>query len=195
MSARSDQDFELELRALPGVVSMSVRRDDDGHATSVTIHDAGAALEVTRARAREILGLYYPRAELVVEAMNLAVATPRPARVALERADYLDAEATSEVSLLWGGQRGVGRANSGPVIGGAQATLAALRDAGCAVPFDVWSANAVAVASHWPVVVILRAHESRRELIGIASAPHEIWSAARATMNALNRYLEGRNAA
>ena len=48
-------------------------------------------------------------------------------RVALIRADYDTTDGFCEVQLSVDGRTGIGRAGSGPLIGGAEATLAALR--------------------------------------------------------------------
>lgn len=106
----------------------------------------------------------------------------------------LPGDAGAEVRLQWAGATGVGRAGSGPLIDGAQATLEALRDLGLEVPYTLMSATAVPLSNSWPIVVVLRSIASRAERMGIAHTPQEVWSAACATIDALNRYLESQTA-
>ena len=191
MNSRSDEDFELELRSIPGVVSIAVARNDAGATSRVTLHDAGTQHGRTETLARQIMSFYYPKADLVVESIALAgEQSHRPARVIIERADAQSGDVGAEVRLNFEGASGVGRAGSGPLIGGAQATLAALRDLGLEVPYTLMSATAVPLSNSWPIIVVLRSVASRAQLMGIAHAPDEVWSAARATLDALNRYLE-----
>ncbi|MDE3044170.1 MAG: hypothetical protein KGJ10_05025 [Acidobacteriota bacterium] len=193
MNSRSDEDFELELRSIPSVVAVSVERDELGAANVVTLHDAGTQLARTETLARQVLSFYYPQAKLIIEPIALsAQMNHRPPRVIIERADVTPGDAGAEVRLTCNGATGTGRAGSGPLIGGAQATLDALRDLGMEVPYSLMSASAVPLSNSWPVIVVLRSNVSRAELMGIAHAPDEIWSAARATLNALNRYLDSR---
>ncbi len=195
MNSRSDEDFELELRSIPGVIAVSVARDDAGVASSVTLHDAGTQHGRTETLARQILSFYYPRAALLVEPIALlSEKSHRSVRVVIERADVLKGDAGAEVRLQWAGETGVGQAGSGPLIGGAQATLEALRDLGLEVPYTLMSATAVPLSNSWPIIVVLRSIASRAELMGIAHGPDEVWSAARATLDALNRYLESQTA-
>lgn len=191
MNSRSDEDFELELRSIPGVVAVSVERDGAGVAFAVTLHDAGTQHQRTETLAKQVLSFYYPQAKLKVEPISLAAEkSHRPPRVIIERADLLEGDADAEVRLAWAGASGLGRAGSGPLIGGAQATLDALRDLGLDVPFSLMSATAIPLSNSWPVVVVLRSAQSKAELMGIAHAPDQVWSAARATLDALNRFLE-----
>jgi len=191
VNSRSDEDFELELRSIPGVVGISVERDGAGVAFAVTLHDAGTQHQRTEVLGRQILNFYYPQAKLMVEPISLvSQKSQRPPRIIIERADQFEGDAGAEVRLAWSGARGLGRAGSGPLIGGAQATIEALRDLGLEVPFMLMSATAIPLSNSWPVVVVLRSAQSRAELMGIAHAPDQVWSAARATLDALNRYLE-----
>ena len=56
------------------------------------------------------------------------------ARITLAVAEFNEHDGISEVHLSFGGRTGVGRAGSGPLIGGAEATLGALRDLGKSSP-------------------------------------------------------------
>jgi hypothetical protein len=95
----------------------------------------------------------------------------------------------SEVHLSYEGQLGTGLSVSGPLIGGAEATLAALRDLGYEIPCYLMAVNNVHTSTGWPVIVTFRSLADGSERIGIAQAEGELESAAKATLDALNRYL------
>ena len=114
MNSRSDEDFELELRSIPGVVAVAVERDDAGLAFSVTLHDAGTQHQRTETLAKQILSFYYPQAKLKVEPLALvSEQSHRPPRVIIERADALE-DGGAEVRLTWTGPWSL----IGDVVGG-----------------------------------------------------------------------------
>ncbi|MDE3139771.1 MAG: hypothetical protein KGL05_08050, partial [Acidobacteriota bacterium] len=90
MISPTEEDFELELRALPGVVNVGFRYGEKGDvdAVSLIVHseDAGPV----RVVAKQIVSLYYPDATVSVEEMKPVAAPARTAggegeRVALVR--------------------------------------------------------------------------------------------------------------
>ena len=194
MISPTEEDFELELRALPGVVNVGFRYGDRGdvEAVSLVVHsdDAGPV----RVVAKQIVSLYYPDATVSVEEMK-PVAAPKRAgtgdgeRVALVRAEFNSHEGFCEVHLNVNGRVGVGRSENGPLIGGAEATLDALRQLDFDVPFYLVGSVNVATVRGWPVIVTLRPRANEADRYGIAQAETELVSAAKATLNALNRYL------
>ena len=98
-------------------------------------------------------------------------------------------EGVSEVELSFAGRVGIGRSGSGALIGGAEATLTALREIGYEVPFFLVAVNSIATVRGWPVIVTLRSLSDEGDRIGIAQSNGDLESAARATLDALNRYL------
>ena len=194
MISPTEEDFELELRALPGVVNVGFRYGDKGdvEAVSLVVHsdDAGPV----RVVAKQIVSLYYPDATVSVEEMKPVAAPKRSGtgdgeRVALVRAEFNSHEGYCEVHLNVNGRVGVGRSENGPLIGGAEATLDALRQLDLDVPFYLVGSVNVATVRGWPVIVTLRPRANEADRYGIAQAETELVSAAKATLNALNRYL------
>jgi hypothetical protein len=99
------------------------------------------------------------------------------------------------VRLSFNGRLGVGRAGSGPLIGGAEATLAALRDLGYDIPYSLMTVTNVTNGRDWPVIVTLRSHSNDDDRFGIARNDDDLIGAVKATLNSLNRFvstLEGR---
>ncbi len=191
MATRTEEDFELELRSLPGVVNVGLTHRDNGDVDVVTLAVNGQDPASTRSVATQIASLYFPQAAIVVEDVGsaLGAAINDRSRVALVRADY-DVEAGfCEVQLSMEGKVGVGRARSGPLIGGAEATLAALRDLGYDIPFSLLWVTPVTNGKDWPVVVTLRSLSSDADRFGIARSDDDMVAAARATLDSLNRFL------
>jgi hypothetical protein len=130
-----------------------------------------------------------------------AVATAGGARVSLLGATFDAARGTSEVSLALGSTRGTGRATAGPLAGGAQATLNALRALSVDVPFYLVSAERAHAVPGEPVVVVLSPRRTGAEAtdgegggwpverLGVANGTEDVEAASRATLGALNRHL------
>lgn len=189
--SRTDEDFELELRTLPGVVNVGMSRRDSGEVGEVKLLVSGSDATATRTVANQIASLYYPDAVVSVDrAVTESSASFRDNnRVALVRADYDTSEGTCEVQLAFNGRMGVGRAVSGPLIGGAEATLAALRDLGYDIPFSLMTVTSVTNGKDWPVVVTLRSLSNDADRFGIARSDDDMVSAVKATLDSLNRFL------
>ncbi len=195
MISPTEEDFELELRALPGVVNVGFRYGEKGdvEAVSLVVHsnDTGPV----RVVAKQIVSLYYPNATVSVEEMKPDPAAARSGakgdggRVVLVRAEFNSHEGFCEVHLNVNGRLGVGRSQNGPLIGGAEATLDALRQLDFDIPFYLVGSVNVATVRGWPVIVTLRPRANEADRHGIAQAETELVSSAKATLNALNRYL------
>jgi NADH dehydrogenase/NADH:ubiquinone oxidoreductase subunit G len=173
VSSTIEEDFELELRSLPGVVSVGIAHRDDGDVASVVLTTRNHDPETVRESAVQVSSLYFPDAVVILEEASEA----RPdrggvaaaARIVLDAADFNELDGVSEVHLTFGGRVGVGRAGSGPLIGGAEATLSALRDLGDVIPFYLMGVTKVNTV--------------------IALAGDDLLAASKATLDALNRYL------
>jgi len=196
MMTPSEEDFELELRSLPGVLSVGVAHRDDGEVEKVTLFVRGQDPEAVRGTALQVASLYYPKAAVIVEDANRAPvpSAAEASRVALVRTDFNVHDGVSEVHLGYAGRVTVGRSGNGPLVGGAEATIAALRELGYDVPFFLVAVNAIASVRGWPVMVTLRSLSDTGDRIGIAKAEGELESSARATLDALNRYLSSTDA-
>ena len=191
MMTPSEEDFELELRSLPGVMSVGVGHRENGDVEKVTLFVRGQDPEAVRAVALQVASLYYPTAAVLVEDANRAPADRQgaTARVALVRTDFNVHDGVSEVHLNLAGRVGIGRSGSGPLVGGAEATLIALRELGYDIPFFLVAVNNISTVRGWPVVVTLHSMSNGGDRIGIAQSDGELESAAKATLDALNRYL------
>lgn len=190
MTSRIDEDFELELRSLPGVLNVSVSHREDGSVDVVTILAYGLNTSETESVATQIASLYFSDAKIVVEDANnvLTPTTIDGARVMLTQASCDEATGACDVGLSHRGRLGLGRSRSGPLIGGAEATLMALRDLGYEIPFSLASVTNVPAAKNWPVIVTMRAFADGTERFGIAQASDDVIAAAKATLDALNRF-------
>jgi len=194
MISPTEEDFELELRALPGVINVGFRHGEKGDVDAVALVVNGDDAGPVRVVAKQIVSLYYPDATVSVEEVKPAPPAERggaveAGRVVLVRADFNSHEGFCEVHLNLNGRVGVGRSQNGPLIGGAEATLDALRELDFDVPFYLVGSVNVATVRGWPVIVTLRPRANEPDRYGIAQAENELTSAAKATLNALNRYL------
>ncbi len=190
MTSRIEEDFELELRSLPGVLNVSVSRHEDGSVDVVTLLVYGLNVKETEGVASQIASLYFPEARIVVEDAN-NVLTPSAAensRVILTRAASDGDSGACEVELNFQGRSATGHSRSGPLIGGAESTLMALRDLGCDIPFSLASVTSLPASKSWPVIVTMRANADGSERYGIAQADDDVVAAAKATLDALNRF-------
>src|ERR1035437_3038385 len=79
MISPTEEDFELELRALPGVVNVGFRYGDKGDVDAVSLVVNGDDAGPVRVVAKQIVSLYYPDATVSVEAMKPVPAAPRGA--------------------------------------------------------------------------------------------------------------------
>jgi hypothetical protein len=187
----TEEDFELELRSLPGVLNVGISHRESGDVDAVKLVIHGQDCAAIKTIASQIASLYYPEATVSVEdASQVAPANGvvRP-RVALVRADFNAEDGVCEVQLSYEGRTGLGRAGSGQLFGGAEATLTALRDLGFDVPYYLLAAVSVATVRGWPVIVTLRSPSSDRDMLGIAQSERDLVSASMATLDALNRFL------
>ena len=132
MMSPTEEDFELELRSLSGVLNVEIRHRENGDVDAVTLIVHGQDTAAIRVMATQIVNLYYTEATVIVEDASRAL-SPREAlscRVSLIRAEFSTDTGFCDVELNFGGRVGIGRAGSGQFFGGAEATLAALRDLG-----------------------------------------------------------------
>jgi hypothetical protein len=201
MISPTEEDFELELRALPGVVNVGFRFSDKGDVEGVSLVVAGGDVTPVRIVAKQIVSLYYPNAAITVEEMKTAPTAVSASgsnivelnRVVLVRAEFNSHEGNCEVHLTLNGRIGIGRSANGPLIGGAEATLDALRQLNLDVPFYLVSSITVATLRGWPVIVTLRPTFNDADRFGIAQADSELVAATKATLGALNRFLSQLN--
>jgi hypothetical protein len=191
MMSPTEEDFELELRSLSGVLNVEIRHRDNGDVDAVTLIVTGQDPSAIRVMATQIVNLYYTEATVIVEDASKAI-SPREVqavRVALVRTDFNTENGSCEVELSYSGRMGVGRAGSGQLFGGAEATLSALRELGYNIPFYLLTVMSVATVRGWPVIVTLRPFSEGADMFGIAQSDDDVAAAAMATLDALNRFL------
>lgn len=191
MKSTIEEDFELELRSLPGVLNVGISHSENGEVDAVMLMVRGQDPDEIRDFALEVASLYYPDTVVMVEDANgePPARSSKSARVAIVWTDFNERDGLSEVHLSSGGRVGIGRASSGPLIGGTEATLAALRDLGFTIPYYLVAATKIDTVTGWSVIVIFRSLSDSGDRIGIAQAEGDLVSAAKATLNALNRYV------
>jgi hypothetical protein len=191
MMSPTEEDFELELRSLSGVLNVEIRHRENGDVDAVTLIVHGQDTAAIRVMATQIVNLYYTEATVIVEDASRAL-SPRETqapRVSLVRSEFCTDTAFCDVELSFSGRIGIGRAGTGQLFGGAEATLAALRDLGFSVPFYLLTVINVATNRGWPVIVTLRPFSDGPDLFGIAQSIDDVTSSAMATLDALNRYI------
>jgi len=134
-----------------------------------------------------------PGPVVTVERRQHVPATSAPAR---QRIVYTSAVATGgpgeyEIQLAHGDRSGAGRSSAGEVRGSAEATLQAVMALGIDLPVTLDSvATAKGSMSPSPVRVVLADLESGRHFVGIAQGGTDGEAASRATLGALNGFLD-----
>jgi hypothetical protein len=191
MTATIEEDFELELRSLPGVVNVGISHRESGEVDAVVLSIRNQDPESVRESAVQVASLYFPDASVILEEAGAParVRSGYMARISLIVAEFNEHDGMSEVHLTYAGRTGVGRAGSGPLIGGAEATLAALRDLGYVIPFYLMGVTKVETVIGTSVIVAFRSLSADDDRMGIARAEGDLVSAAKATLDALNRYV------
>jgi hypothetical protein len=187
----TEEDFELELRSLSGVLNVEIRHRENGDVDAVTLIVHGQDTAAIRVMATQIVNLYYTEATVIVEDASRVLA-PRESqsiRVSLIRSEFSSDNGFCDVELSFSGRAGIGRAGSGQLFGGAEATLAALRDLGFSIPFYLLTVISVATVRGWPIIVTLRPFSEGADLFGIAQGVDDVTSSSMATLDALNRFL------
>ncbi len=76
MMTPTEEDFELELRSLSGVLNVEIQHRENGDVDSVTLVVHGQDPNALRVMATQIVNLYYTDASVIVEDASKAL-SPR----------------------------------------------------------------------------------------------------------------------
>jgi hypothetical protein len=178
--------LELELRQLPGVTFVGFG-ERGGALVVQLVTDESADQEDIRERATRLARAHI-EGDVIVE-MGQSHSS-MAGRVQLMAVLPWPDENAIEVHLSRSGRSAVGRSTRGGPEDAASATLEALGGLGVEVPFHVAAAVPLdATSGHGVVVVALAGAGDARH--GVAEGPSLEDAAARATLHALNRWLEG----
>jgi len=217
-------DFELEVRKLPGVVGVGFSGERGDLTVHISFGDAADAL-AAKPQLPDLLRLYFEQpvaclvdvaggasgaiGELFVVPEDAAAenhvqrSEPEPNAVqagparragdALRRVEVLGVKLVDEgehveVQLRMGAQQKSARAAGARPKAAAEATIEALRSLGWKTPFNVKSAIRLAVGAEGAVIVYLDGPGAER--MGISRARTTEEAAVKATLHALNRYLD-----
>lgn len=177
----SASEVELELRCLPGVVSVGIAglTETDARAHGITVVALSSTEELRKAATQVVASCLGDVPVAVLEAGGGTAPTapdasleatgdsstgdgsreevdpPGSPRVTLLLSAFDPSTGASEVSLSWHGLKAVGRATGTPVVGAAQATLTALEALGAEVPYYLTSVDRATPEPGSPVVVAL----------------------------------------
>ena len=198
-------ELELELRRLPGLSGVGFTFDEDLLIIHVATHNdfedrdrlrhliaQQARLLVQSPIAIEIDQQSDTGAELATASAISATYPARPGRVRLLDVEIEHHTADVVVRLAHRGRHAVGRGEAGSPSDAARATMRALSALGAELPFRVEasSASGEAVGVDRAVVVLVGPVPDDGQRYGVARGESLEEAACRATLHALNRWLE-----
>lgn len=195
--------LELEVRRLPGVISVGLT---DGDTRTLTVVAPHVVDEEDLRRSVTQVARTYTDEPFVIEidqnlekkSTNMQISddngnfTTQTVVVDASRPDIESVEVANDtisVKLAWQGRIGSGEASARTLNHAAEATLLALDDLNVPVPFYVRSVTPLGAALRDAVVVVLRSSEVAEERFGVATGDNAREATVRATLDALNRYL------
>ena len=194
MSSTIEEDFELELRSLPGVVNVGIVHSEEGDVESVVLTIRNHDPDVVRESATQVASLYYPDAVVILEETRAARADRarrgnggpvsrwrRPSSTSTTASARC---ASASPAGSGSGGPGAGRSSAGP-----RPRCDALRDLGNVIPFYLMGVTKVDTVIGRSVIVALRSLAANDDRMGIALAHDDLLASAKATLDALNRFL------
>jgi hypothetical protein len=183
--------FELELRRLPDVVGVGFTDNGDGVVVHV-LAPGSETVDELRHRVAQLGRVYLEQAVVVEVDDGTGPVSSRPLRerIRLLAVRLVPDDGEIEVHLGYQAKRTVGRGPSGVPTGAAEATLEAIERLGAVQPFRVREVVSAGVGDLERVVVVLADREGEHLRNGVAAGSGLELITARATLHALNRYLE-----
>lgn len=189
--------LELELRQLRGVIGVGLERSGGALLVHLLLSPGAARDEVARG-AREVTRGHLD--EPVTFEIEQAKKEAHPQKPGLERVRLVavrSLEGEVEVHLAHKGARTVGRGDPSGADGAVAAAIDAIEGLGVQVPFKPATVATVTQGLDYVVVVVLSPRGPAPHAVhrmGVARGATVEESACKATLHALNRYLEGRGA-
>jgi len=193
--------LELELRKLPEVLAVGFEGPTEGAAITddvlVTVHlfvTEDASHDVVEQQALDLGRIHMDRPLRIAIApegqggRSAQAPAPGRQRVRLNEVSLAPDGSVVQVELSFEGANATGTGTAAALTGAVEATLAGLRDLGWVVPFSISSAARLTVGGTAAVLVHLTGSPGERFGVGAAPAPQR--AAAKATLHALNRWLE-----
>lgn len=180
--------LELELRQLEGVTFVAISERDE----SIVIElfaASGASRESLRDESLRLARSHLDRPALV-EFTSVGTPLSGPGRVKVVVVLPWPERTEVEIHLAWGHQRVSVSAPAGDLTAVVRATLQALGNLGFDLPFDVVATKTLGLEVGGGSLVVLKAHDGGELRRGIAGGRSTEESAVRATLHALNRFLE-----
>src|SRR3984893_9134028 len=198
--------LELELRKLPEVLAVGFEGPAEGAPIAddavVTVHvfvseDASRAaveqqaLDLGRLHLdRPIRVLIAPEIEDKAPTVTSRTSMTASQRVQLISVGFTEDGAGVEVTLTRDDARAVGGGSAAALGGTAEAALVSLRELGWSVPFAVTSCVRLSVGSAGAVLVQLLGSGGGGDRFGVAAGATPQLATAKATLHALNRWLD-----
>ncbi len=191
MTATDVDALELELRRLPEVVAVSIR-PAPGQVGIHLLAVVGDAADLRKAALHIAEG--HTEGGVIIDVSAVGAGEAAGERTHRQRVQLLTVRQPPrgeeiEVHLAFGGSRTVGRGAPGSLAGTVNATVDALLGLGARVPFGLKAATRVGIGDDLAVLVVFSDRASA-DRMGIALAPTVEESACRATLHALNRFLD-----
>lgn len=195
------ESLELELRLLPPVLHVArIGRRGDRAVVAILTADASPTVE---ASARRIVEAHALDVDFQFDVLRAPVGKDETgaegpgragslagSRIAFGSASMQSA-VVAEVRLSHRDRVGVGRSSAGELRGGAEATIHALAELGIDAPLTLESVSTPRGAvTGSPVRVVLSEAQSDRRYVGIARGQTGAEAASRATLGALNGFLD-----
>jgi hypothetical protein len=207
--AAGNAALELELRQLPGVVGVGLDYDDGALTVHLLVSPQERVTDLRR-RASEV-GRSHAEGPVIIEIegadplsetlvasgvteVGEAGGVPAPSvaqgeRVRMLAVRVVEEENEVEVHLARGSARTVGRGRCGLPEGAVLATMEALEGLGARLPFTTRATGSLLVAFDHVVVVTLGPTSGGDDRMGVARAATVEEAATKATLHALNRFL------
>jgi len=180
--------LELELRQLDGVTFVAVT-EQEGSVLIELFTDNSVSKESLREEALRLARSHLDQ-PAVVEFAETGRAPEGPGRVKVVVVLPWPERGEVEIHLAWGHHRVSVPASAGDLAAVSRATLAALEKLGFETPFEVTAARSLGLDVGGGSLVVLQARDGAELRRGIAGRRSSEESAVRATLHALNRFLE-----